>query len=133
MKVTLSILLWMTASIQLWSQCEESLQIAEKTFGTNFIAEPQYVQGMISRDDSLSFTSLWLSENTYRIATSATEKERIKFIVFDKNNNIIFDSSEFNSPADWDFFVEQSLEVRCVVRCERTEPICVTVLTGFKK
>jgi len=116
-----------------WSQCEESLRKAEKTFGTNFIAEPNYVQGMLSQGDTLTFHSLWLVDNTYRIATSASDLERIRITIFDQNNNIIFDSAEFNYPADWDFFVENSLAVRCVIRSEMTEPGCVTVLTGFKK
>jgi hypothetical protein len=133
MKVIFFILIALMAATRLRSQCDESQMVAEKNFGSNFIAEPQHVQGIISRGDSLSFESLWIADNTYRIATSATEKQTINITIFDKNKNIIFDGSEFNYPSDWDFFVERSLEVRCVIRCEMPEPACVTVLTGFRK
>ena len=133
MRHILILLYVMCASTRAWSQCEESLKAAEKTFGTNFIAEPYFIQGMMGQGDSLSFESLWLANNTYRIATSAVEKQRINISVFDQNNNILFNGSEFNYPSDWDFFVEKSMEVRCVIRCPMPEPVCVTVLTGFKK
>jgi len=133
MKHFFLLLLALIAVARGWSQCEESLRIAEKTFGTNFIAEPHYVQGMIAQGDSLSFESLWLANNTYRIATSATDKQIVNITVFDKKNNILFNGSEFNNPSDWDFFLEHSMEVRCVIRCPLPEPVCVTVLTGFKK
>ncbi len=117
------------------SQCEQSMLAADKALGENFIAHPQYVQGMLTNADSLQFESIWLANNTYRIATSATDKQRVAISLFDQNNNPIFNSSEFNYPADWDFFVEQSMKIRCVVRpiVATNETICVTVLTGFKK
>ena len=117
------------------SQCEQSMLAAEKAMGENFIADPQYVQGMLTSNDSLQFESVWLADNTYRIASSGSEKQRVAISLFDQNNIPIFDNSEFNYPADWDFFVEQSMKVRCVVRpvIETNEAICITVLTGFKK
>jgi hypothetical protein len=117
------------------SQCEQSMLAAEKAMGENFIAEPQYVQGMLTNTDSLQFESVWLADNTYRIASSGSEKQRVAISLFDQNNNPIFNNSEFNYPADWDFFVEQSMKIRCVIRpiLESNEAICVTVLTGFKK
>jgi len=117
------------------SQCEQSMLAADKALGENFIAHPQYVQGMLTSTDSLQFESVWLANNTYRLATSATDKQRVAISLFDQNNNPIFNSSEFNYPADWDFFVEQSMKIRCVVRpiVATNETICVTVLTGFKK
>ena len=117
------------------SQCEQSMLAAEKAMSDNFIADPQYVQGLLSNADTLRFESIWLANNTYRIASSGTEKQKINIQLFDQNNNSIFNNSEFNYPADWDFFVEQSMKVRCVVRpvIETNEAICVTVLTGFKK
>lgn len=117
------------------SQCEQSMLAAEKAMGDNFIADPQYVQGMLTNTDSLQFESVWLADNTYRIASSGSEKQRVAISLFDQNNNPLFNNSEFNYPADWDFFVEQSMKIRCVVRpmVETKEAICVTVLTGFKK
>lgn len=133
MKVLIITLIAFMTAQTVCSQCDESLRVAEKNFGTNFIAEPQHVQGVLAPGDSLGFESLWIADNTYRIATSAAEKQAIRFVVLDKNNNVIFDSSEFNYPSDWDFFIEQSLEVRCVIRNETPEPACITVLTGFRK
>lgn len=133
MRLNLTMLLVMFFSACGWSQCEESLHRAEKTFGSNFIAEPNYIQGMLKQGDTLSFQSLWLGDNTYRIATSSTELQRIKITILDQSDNVIFNSSEFNYPSDWDFFVENSMEIRCVVKSEMPEPTCVTVLTGFKK
>ena len=117
------------------SQCEQSMLAAEKAMGENFIADPQYVQAMLTNTDSLQFESVWLADNTYRIASSGSEKQRVDISLFDQNNNPIFNNSEFNYPADWDFFVEQSMKIRCVVRpiVATNETICVTVLTGFKK
>jgi len=117
------------------SQCEQSMLAAEKAMGDNFIADPQYVQGMLTNTDSLQFESVWLADNTYRIASSGSEKQRISISLFDQNNNPIFKNAEFNYPTDWDFFVEQSMKIRCVIRpmVETNEAICVTVLTGFKK
>ena len=117
------------------SQCEQSMLAAEKAMGENFIADPQYVQAMLTNTDSLQFESVWLADNTYRIASSGSEKQRVAISLFDQNNNPIFNNSEFNYPADWDFFVEQSMKIRCVIRpiLESNEAICVTVLTGFKK
>jgi hypothetical protein len=117
------------------SQCGQSMLAADKALGENFIAHPQYVQGTLTNADSLQFESIWLANNTYRIATSATDKQRVAISLFDQNNNPIFNSSEFNYPAEWDFFVEQSMKIRCVVRpiVATNETICVTVLTGFKK
>jgi hypothetical protein len=106
-----------------------------KALGENFIAHPQYVQGTLTSADSLQFESVWLANNTYRIATSGSEKQRVAVSIFDQNNNPIFDNSDFSYAADWDFFVEQSMKIRCVVRplAESNEVICVTALTGFKK
>jgi hypothetical protein len=117
------------------SQCEQSMLAADKALGENFIAHPQYVQGTITSADSLQFESVWLANNTYRIATSGSEKQRVAISIFDQNNNPIFDNSDFSYAADWDFFVEQSMKIRCVVRplAESNEVICVTALTGFKK
>ena len=117
------------------SQCDQSMLAAEKAMGENFIADPQYVQAMLTNTDSLQFESVWLADNTYRIASSGSEKQRVAISLFDQNNNPIFNNSEFNYPADWDFFVEQSMKIRCVIRpiLESNEAICVTVLTGFKK
>jgi hypothetical protein len=117
------------------SQCEQSMLAAEKAMGENFIADPQYVQAMLTNTDSLQFESVWLADNTYRIASSGSEKQRVAISLFDQNNNPIFNNAEFNYPADWDFFVEQSMKIRCVVRpiVATNETICVTVLTGFKK
>ena len=133
---TCAIILMLLAEAFIGSaQCEQSMAAAEKAMGDNFITDPQYVQGLLSNADTLRFESVWLANNTYRIASSGTEKLKIKIQLFDQNNNPIFDNSEFNYPADWDFFVEQSMKVRCVVRpvIETSEAICITVLTGFKK
>jgi hypothetical protein len=133
MRLSTLIFLLAVSTVRSWSQCESSLSAAEKAFGSNFIAEPHYLQGMLMQGDSLSFQTTWLADNTYRIATSSTELQRIKILVFDQNNNIVFNSSEFNYPSQWDFFIENSMAIRCVIRSELPEPTCVAVLTGFKK
>ena len=133
-KLTLLLMIALCSSI-VQAQCEQSMLAAEKAMGANFIADPQYIQGQLTGTDSLQFESVWLADNTYRIATSGSEKQRIAISIFDQNNNLIFNSSEFNYPTDWDFFVEQSMKIRCVVRpiLVTNDAICVTVLTGFKK
>jgi hypothetical protein len=133
MKVAFFVLLVALTSAGVFAQCEESLKTAERAFGDNFIVEPHSLQGMIAHGDSLTFHSLWLAGNTYRIATSKTNNQHINIVVFDQNNNTIFDGSGFNYPGSWDFFVEHSLEIRCVVSAHVPDPICVTVLSGFKK
>jgi hypothetical protein len=131
--ILIPIIAMFTSIVQ--AQCEQSMLAAEKVMGANFIADPQYIQGQLTGTDSLRFESVWLADNTYRIATSGSEKQRVAISIFDQNNNLIFDSLEFNHPADWDFFVDQSMKISCVVRPILTtnDAVCVTVLTGFKK
>jgi hypothetical protein len=123
---------WMTNG---WSQCEESLNSAEAALGKSFIVNPQFNSAVLSVSDSLTFESVWLANNTYRIATSAGEKEQIDIRLFDQNNQLIFSGSEFNYPSKWDFFIENSMTIKCVVRPVQvaSTPFCITVLTGFKK
>jgi hypothetical protein len=117
------------------SQCEDSIKDAEKALGKNFIADPHVLQATMQAQDSLAFESLWLEKNTYRIATSGNDHQRVSVLVYDENNTIVFDNSAFGSPPVWDFFVEHSMKVRCVVRFLNPTPQshCLTVLTGFKK
>jgi len=119
----------------LWCQCSESLRMAESALGEQYIAIPQHVETLIKPGDTLSFEAVWLANNTYRIATSQIENQNIEIILFDEKKNLIFNSSEFNYPRAWDFFVEQSLRITCIVRClsASNEQQCLTVLTGFKK
>ena len=123
---------WLTNG---WSQCDESLRAAEAALGKSFIANPQFHEAILSQNDSLTFESVWLANNTYRIATSASEEEQIDIRLFDQNNQLIFSGSEFNYPSKWDFFIENSMTVKCVVRPVQVaaSPSCLTVLTGFKK
>lgn len=117
------------------SQCDATMKEAEKALGTNFIADPHILQATMQAQDSLAFESLWLEKNTYRIATSGNDQQRVSVLVYDVNNTIVFDNSAFGSPPVWDFFVEHSMKVRCVVRFlnPTPQPHCLTVLTGFKK
>jgi hypothetical protein len=126
------VIFWLVSG---WSQCEESIHAAEVSLGKSYIANPQFNSGIVSAGDSLIFESVWLANNTYRIATSAGEQEQIDIRLFDQNNNLIFSGSEFNYPTKWDFFIENSMTVRCVVRPIQLSatPYCLTVLTGFKK
>ena len=135
MKQLLSFLLGMCWLMNGWSQCEESIHAAEIALGKSYIANPQFNAGMLSAGDSLTFESVWLANNTYRIATSAGEKEQIDIRLFDQNNHLIFSGSEFDYPARWDFFIENSMTIRCVVRTIQVPetPFCLAVLTGFKK
>jgi hypothetical protein len=123
---------WLTNG---WSQCVESLRAAEAALGKSFIANPQFHEAILSKSDSLTFESVWLANNTYRIATSASEEEQIDIRLFDQNNQLIFSGSEFNYPSKWDFFIENSMTVKCVVRPVQVPatPFCLTILTGFKK
>jgi hypothetical protein len=109
--------------------------MAESALGEQYIAIPQHVETLIKPGDTLSFEAVWLANNTYRIATSQIENQNIEIILFDEKKNLIFNSSEFNYPRAWDFFVEQSLRITCIVRClsASNEQQCLTVLTGFKK
>ena len=135
MKHHLSFLLGIFWLVNGWSQCEESIQAAESALGKSYIANPQFNAGMLLAGDSLTFESVWLANNTYRIATSAGEKELIDIRLFDQNNQLIFSGSEFNYPTKWDFFIENSMNIRCVVRAIEVPatPFCLAVLTGFKK
>ena len=125
-------LCWLSSA---WSQCEESLHSAEAALGKSFIVNPQFNSAVLSVNDSLTFESVWLANNTYRIATSAQENEQVEIQLFDQNNQLIFSGSEFNYPSKWDFFIENSMTVKCVVRPVKMNatPCCLTVLTGFKK
>jgi hypothetical protein len=135
MKKLLSLSLFLALHSCVIAQCEESLKAAESAMGKAFIANPQFNMGQLSSGDSLSFESSWLANNTYRIATSSNEKQPVDIRLYDQNNNLIFTGSEFDYPGKWDFFIEHSMKVRCVIRPvnNSTTPFCLTVLTGFKK
>lgn len=117
------------------SQCDATMKEAEKALGTNFIADPHILQATMQAKDSLAFEALWLEKNTYRIATSGNDQQQVSVLVYDERNTIVFDNSAYGSPPVWDFFVEHSMKVRCVVRFlnPKLQPHCLTVLTGFKK
>jgi hypothetical protein len=129
------IYLFLALALKLNGQCEQSFKTAETNLGQNFIVDPRHAQAIVSNGDSLTFQATWLASNTYRVATSSSEKQPVRFILFDQNNTPIFDSSEFNYPVKWDFFVEESMIIRCVVHTviDISEPYCLTTLTGFKK
>ncbi len=111
------------------------MKAAESAMGKTFIATPQFNMGQVSTGDSLSFEASWLANNTYRIATSSNDKQPVDIRLYDQNNNLIFTGAEFDYPEKWDFFIEHSMKVRCVIRPVNapTSPLCLTVLTGFKK
>jgi hypothetical protein len=119
----------------MWGQCAETLQIAERALGANFIEIPQHLEGSVKTGETLSFEAVWLANNTYRIATSQAENQKIEVIILDDKKNPIFNSAEFNYPQVWDFYVEYSQRISCFVRyvSDSNEPHCLTVLTGFKK
>ena len=119
----------------LWCQCSESLRRAESALGEQYIAIPQHIETSLKPGDTLSFEAVWLANNTYRIATSQIENQKVEILLFDEKKNLIFKSSEFNYPRAWDFFIEHSLRITCIVRClsASNEQQCLTVLTGFKK
>jgi hypothetical protein len=119
----------------MWGQCSESLQAAERALGASFIEIPQHIEGSVKPGETLSFEAVWLANNTYRIATSQAENQKIEIVIFDEQKNPIFNSSEFNYPQVWDFFVENSQRISCFVRyvSGSNESQCLTVLTGFKK
>jgi hypothetical protein len=116
-------------------QCDESKMIAEKSLGENYVTDTRFAQTLISGEDSLVVNYVWLANNTYRIATGPIEKQQISIQAFDQNNNLIFDNAAFGYPSNWNFFIEHSMLVRCVFRLldKPVTPVCITVLTGFKK
>jgi hypothetical protein len=121
--------------IQVAAQCEYSPSSANQLLGENFITDPNFLEAEVAPLDSLLFEALWLGNNTYRIATNNSEKEKLNIKLFDENNNLLFDNSEFGLPDAWTFFVENSMKVNCVVRRIESarQPNCITILTGFKK
>jgi hypothetical protein len=135
MKKLLSLSLFIALHSFVIAQCEESLKAAENAMGKAFITNPQFNMGQLSSGDSLTFESSWLANNTYRIATSSNDKQLVDIRLYDQNNNLIFTGSEFEYPEKWDFFIEHSMKVRCVIRPVNNppSPFCLTVLTGFKK
>ena len=135
MKSLQLIILILFASVRMAAQCDESEAAAKLLLGDLFIADPNFLQAQVAAEDSLVFETLWLGNNTYRVAASSTEKEKISIKLFDENNNLVFDNSAFNYPIAWTFFLEHSMKVRGVVkRAEGTgRPTCITVITGFRK
>jgi hypothetical protein len=135
MKKLLSLSLFLALHACVIAQCEESMKAAENAMGKAFITNPQFIMGQLSSGDSLSFESSWLANNTYRIATSSNDKQPVVIRLYDQNNNLIFTGSDFEYPEKWDFFMEHSMKVRCVIRPVNNPPapFCLTVLTGFKK
>lgn len=135
MKSTLITLLAVVWALPGVSQCNLAEKVAKQALGTDYIAHPTIFQWTPIAADSLMFESLWLSDNTYRIATSTSEKEKISIQLFDELNNPIFDNSTFGFPSAWTFFAEHSMNIRCVIKAlegfEKGD--CLIVMTGFKK
>ncbi|MFM7234089.1 MAG: hypothetical protein ACKO7B_13050 [Flavobacteriales bacterium] len=117
------------------AQCEESVRAAELALGNQFIADPKYLEAKLEEGDTLSFETVWHAKNTYRIATSANQNQRINMLLFDENDNLLYDNSNFGFAEGWTFFVEHSMTVRCVIRSLSKDktPFCLTVINGFKK
>ncbi len=82
----------------------------EKNIGNEYISDGQQYISLITQEQTAEFNTIFYGGNTYRIIACGGSKKDLKFKIFDKDRNELFNNSEFNNTQYWDIQFESTIE-----------------------
>lgn len=100
-----------------------------------FISDGQVYRALLNQGEIAEFRFLFFGGTTYRIiGATAPTKNSIRYRLYDKKRNLLFDSSEQKDATYWDFKFTSTVE--CFLEAElppNKQSGFVIFLLGFKQ
>jgi hypothetical protein len=97
-------------SHQISAQFDSVMAGCEGFMNENYISDGQQYFSLITGDQIAEFSVVFYGGNTYRVITCGGNEDNLVFVLYDKDRNEIFNSSEFNNTPYWDFQFESTIE-----------------------
>jgi hypothetical protein len=101
-----------------------------------FISDGQVYRAFLDEDQAAEFSITFYGNSTYRISTSAGEKEDyVIFEIYDQNRNLLYTNYDHANRPYWDFYIESTMECTVEVRLDLNKKLsgCVRMMIGFEK
>lgn len=120
----------------LLAQAEELLPSCSHYFTKGYIQDGQQYFSMIKDNSTVEFNTTFFGRNQYRLVVCSSQQDaRVKFILYDTEKNILYNSSDFNYSPYWDFQFKSTVD--CIVEIQFSEKITsaayVMMMIGFKE
>lgn len=119
--------------------CDSIVKITESYLKVDdqlFVSDGQVYKAFLDEQQTAEFNTTLYGGTTYRIATSAGDKDNyIIFNVYDKERNLIFTNEDFANAPYWDFKVVNTIDCSIEARLDLDKKVsaCAVLLIGFKR
>lgn len=115
--------------------CDSIAGICDRHMTNDFISDGQVYRALVHDDEVAEFHTTFFGGSTYRIAAcSGFDDGNLIFTLYDNQRNELFNSSDFDNTAYWDFEIESTID--CIIEARldpnRSSSGCAVLLIGFK-
>ena len=76
----------------------------------DYFSDGQQYISLISGNQIAEFNVLFYGGNTYRIISGGKNKQKLNFIIYDKNRKPLYNNADFNNTPYWDIQFESTIE-----------------------
>lgn len=107
----------------------------EKNLGPEYISDGQQYISLITQEQTAEFNTIFYGGNTYRIIACGGAKKKLKFVIFDKDRNELFNNEEYNDSQYWDIQFESTIEcyIEAKLSAEAGSSGFAVILIGLKR
>ncbi len=109
-KYILSFIFLFVINKTIYSQLDVVMTSCENHLTDDYFSDGQQYISLISGSQIAEFNVLFYGGNTYRIISGGSSKQKINFIIYDKNRKTLYNNADFNNSPYWDIQFESTIE-----------------------